>query len=101
MRDSSFDQDQAKLAEEVVSQGGTSVGSGSASFLYNSKTKEIVGRTLGSWLKVILFYLLFCGLLSLLWGLCMGIFFQTLDFYIPKYQQDQGAIGSNPGLGFR
>merc|ERR1711981_1010192 len=54
-----------------------------------------------SWLKLVLFYLLFCGILALLWGLCIGLMFQTVDFYIPKYIQDQGLIGSNPGLGFR
>ena len=43
------------------------------------------------------FYLLYTAILAMLWGLCMGVFFQTLDFYIPKLIEDS----RNPGLGFR
>ena len=42
-----------------------------------SKTGELVGRTFFSWLKLLLFYIIFCLSLSCLWGLCMGIFFQV------------------------
>jgi len=70
-------------------------------FLWKSKTQEILGRTVLSWLKLFLFYFLFSSILALVWGLCMGIFFQTVDFYIPKYIQTEGAMGNNPGLGFR
>jgi len=70
-------------------------------FLWQGKTKEILGRTVFSWLRLFLFYFLFCSILALLWGLCIGIFFQTVDFYIPKYIQTEGVMGRNPGLGFR
>ena len=57
----------------------------------------LLGRTLPSWLKLVSFYLLYTAILAMLWGLCMGVFFQTLDFYIPKLIEDS----RNPGLGFR
>ncbi len=34
-------------------------------------------------------------------GLCLWIFYQTLDNYTPKLQTTTSFIGSNPGLGFR
>ena len=74
---------------------------GRGNFLYKWKTNEILGRTPLDWAKLMLFWVSFCAILSTLWGLSIGIFFQTLDFYIPKYQQSQGVIGTNPGLGFR
>ena len=89
--------DKAKL-EEFDARSDASEDSGDG-FLW--KSGELLGRSLSSWLKLVLFYLLFCGILALLWGLCIGLMFQTVDFYIPKYIQDQGLIGSNPGLGFR
>jgi len=89
--------DKAKL-EEYDTRSDASEGSGERFFW---RSGELLGRSLSSWLKLVLFYLLFCGILALLWGLCIGLMFQTVDFYIPKYIQDQGLIGSNPGLGFR
>jgi hypothetical protein len=44
-----------------------------------SKTGELVGRTFFSWMKLLLFYIIFCLSLSCLWGLCMGIFFQVIN----------------------
>ena len=91
--------DKAQLAGEgdSVSYGSASSDSSSENYFYNSRRKELLGRTISSWLKLISFYLLFTAILAMLWGLCMGVFFQTLDFYIPK-QIDNTR---NPGLGFR
>merc|ERR1711988_174804 len=80
-------------------------GSGSSkeegsSYLYEVRpdgTRVVLGRSIASWNKLIFFYLLFTAILALLWGLCMGVFFQTLDFYIPKLIENT----RNPGLGFR
>jgi hypothetical protein len=47
--------------------------------VFDSKTGELVGRTIFSWLKLLLFYIIFCLSLSCLWGLCMGIFFQVTN----------------------
>ena len=89
--------DKVKL-EEYDERSDTSVETGEGFFW---RSGELFGRTPISWLKLLLFYLLFCGILALLWGLCIGLMFQTVDFYIPKYIQDDGLIGANPGLGFR
>ena len=89
--------DKARL-EEYDTRSDASEVSGERFFW---RSGELLGRSLSSWLKLVLFYLLFCGILALLWGLCIGLMFQTVDFYIPKYTQEQGLIGSNPGLGFR
>lgn len=46
------------------------------------------------------FYMvLFSAGLALFWGLCLWVFYQTLDNYTPKLQT--AFIGTNPGLGFR
>ena len=99
--------DKARLAGEgdtisEGSEGGAGHGGGK-DYVYNSSTGEFLGRTATSWTKLICFYFLFTSILALLWGLCMGVFFQTLDFYIPKYSQESGAgvLSANPGLGFR
>jgi len=91
--------DKAHLAGEGDSSSVSSGGSGEerAGFLYDSRRGELLGRTLPSWLKLVSFYLLYTAILAMLWGLCMGVFFQTLDFYIPKLIEDS----RNPGLGFR
>ena len=91
--------DKAHLAGEGDSGSVSSAASGeeNAGFLYDSRRGELLGRTLPSWLKLVSFYLLYTAILAMLWGLCMGVFFQTLDFYIPKLIEDS----RNPGLGFR
>jgi len=97
--DNFVSKDKAKLADNDC-QSESSENS-NQTYFYDSKRGELLGRTISSWFKLILFYLLFCAILALLWGLCMGVFFQTLDFYIPKYKNDEGLLGTNPGLGFR
>ena len=44
---------------------------------------------------------LFSGSVASFWGLNLWVFYQTLDNYTPKLQQDSSFIGSNPGLGYR
>uniref|UniRef100_A0A023F8Y2 Putative sodium/potassium-transporting atpase subunit beta-2 n=1 Tax=Triatoma infestans TaxID=30076 RepID=A0A023F8Y2_TRIIF len=70
-------------------------------FLWNSETNQFLGRTFASWAKILLFYVCFyTGLISFFFGL-MALFYQTIDFTTPKWQQSSSLIGSNPGLGFR
>ena len=91
--------DKAQLAGEAdsASYGSGASDSSDQNYFYNSKRGELLGRSFSSWLKLISFYFLFTAILALLWGLCMGVFFQTLDFYIPKLIDET----RNPGLGFR
>ncbi|KOB73526.1 putative Sodium/potassium-transporting ATPase subunit beta-2 [Operophtera brumata] len=70
-------------------------------FLYNPKTKQICGRTTGSWSKICLFYFIFYLALAILVAICMWTFLQLLDARQPKWQLDSSIIGTNPGLGFR
>ena len=70
-------------------------------FCYDPKTKETLGRTTGSWIRLIGYLLCFVALLTMFWGLCLWVFYQTLDNYTPKLQTTSSFIGNNPGLGFR
>ncbi|CAG9823485.1 unnamed protein product [Phaedon cochleariae] len=70
-------------------------------FIWDPKTSRFCGRTKTSWTKIIIFYLIFYGMLAALVAICMWVFFQTLDPRIPKWQLDSSLVGTNPGLGFR
>ncbi|XP_044734640.1 sodium/potassium-transporting ATPase subunit beta-2-like isoform X1 [Chrysoperla carnea] len=70
-------------------------------FLHDPEENTYFGRTIVSWAKIGLFYLIFYGCLAALVAICMWVFFQTLDPRIPKWQLDESLIGTNPGLGFR
>ena len=70
-------------------------------FCYSGKSGELLGRSLSSAFKIVLYMISFCAILALFWGLCLWVFYQTLDNYVPKLQQDSSYIGRNPGLGFR
>jgi len=78
---------------------------GFGTFLYNSNTGQVLGRTCGSWLKITVFYIIFYALLSAFFYLCYQIFATTLETPdnggSPKWRQDASLIGSNPGVGFR
>lgn len=51
--------------------------------------------------KILLFYVIFYAALAGFFAAIFAVFYQTLDDQKPKWQQDNGLIGSNPGLGFR
>jgi len=71
-------------------------------FLYDKNTGAIMGRTLISWLKITVFYIIYYGLLTGFWALMLFIFFQTLpEDRIPKWIQNDGIIGQSPALGVR
>jgi len=71
------------------------------SFCWNSKTNELCGRSISSWMKLVIFMVLFSAGVAMFWGVCLWVFYQTLDNYTPKLQQTESFIGSNPGLGYR
>jgi len=70
-------------------------------FLYNPETGAILGRTIGSWIKITIFYIIYYTFLAGFFTLMLLAFFQTLKDGKPQYEQDESIIGSNPGLGFR
>jgi sodium/potassium-transporting ATPase subunit beta len=95
---SSFDQDKNKLAEYETSSTSSS---GVSATCFNTKTGEVLGRGLCSWLKLFSFFLLFSSMIAVLFGLCIGIFFQTVSSDVPKLILEDSVIGANPGLGYR
>jgi len=70
-------------------------------FIWNSERGEFLGRTGGSWLKVLVFYVIFYVCLAAFFAVMLIIFYQTLDNFQPKWTLDSSIIGTNPGLGFR
>jgi len=80
-------------------------GGGFGTFLYNSDTGQVLGRTCGSWLKITVFYIIFYACLSAFFYLCYQIFATTLERPeengSPKWTQEASLIGANPGIGFR
>jgi len=70
-------------------------------FLWNGDTRQILGRTGSSWAKILLFYISFYAVLAGSFAVMLAVFYQTLDENEPKWQLDNGLIGSNPGMAFR
>jgi len=71
--------------------------------LFDPDNGTILTRTPLSWLKITVFYIIYYTFLACFWIACLVIFFQTLpeEESGPKWQQDWGLIGKNPGLGLR
>ncbi|KAG5677059.1 hypothetical protein PVAND_006843 [Polypedilum vanderplanki] len=70
-------------------------------FLWNSDTKQFMGRTSGSWLRILIFYIIFYIVLAIFFVTMFFIFGSTLTKERPKYELKESLIGTNPGLGFR
>ena len=72
-------------------------------FVFNPSTGEILSRTPLSWLKIIIFYIIYYTCLAGFWLGCLVIFSLTLPHPSmgPKYTLWNSLIGSNPGLGIR
>ena len=47
---------------------------------------EILGRSVTSWIKLILYSVTFDACNAVFWGLCLWAFYQTLDNYEPRLQ---------------
>ncbi|XP_029700200.1 sodium/potassium-transporting ATPase subunit beta-3-like isoform X1 [Takifugu rubripes] len=62
--------------------------------IYNRRSGEFLGRTSSSWGLILLFYLVFYGVLAGMFSLTIWVLLQTLDENVPRHQ-DRIA---NPGL---
>jgi len=87
-----------KFGEKNESKGGME---GFMQFLWNPETKEFLGRTGMSWLKIGVFYLIYYSFLAGFFMLMLLAFFATLSHDTPTYDTESGLIGKNPGVGFR
>ncbi|XP_055908766.1 sodium/potassium-transporting ATPase subunit beta-1 [Eupeodes corollae] len=70
-------------------------------FCYNKKNGTYFGRTISSWGRLLLFYMIFYAILAGLFAICLQGLFATIDDHEPKWKLDSSLIGTNPGLGFR
>ncbi|CRK90570.1 CLUMA_CG004272, isoform A [Clunio marinus] len=93
--------DKNKLGEFYTRPAKLGKWEGFKQFLWNSETSECLGRTGGSWAKILFFYVIFYTALAGFFAAMLLVFYQTLDENKPKWQLEDGLIGSNPGLGFR
>lgn len=93
--------DKNKLTEYYTRPTKLGKWEGFKQFLWNGETSECLGRTGGSWAKILLFYIIFYAALAGFFAAMLAVFYQTLDPSKPKWMLDNGLIGSNPGLGFR
>lgn len=70
-------------------------------FLYNSETGQVCGRTGKSWALITLFYLVFYGVLAGFFTATIAVFYTTVDDAFPKLQGTDSLLKGSPGLGYR
>ena len=68
-------------------------------FIYDPDKGTILSRTPKSWILITIFYIIYYSCLAAFWCGCLFIFGMTLPekLHGPKWQQNGGLIGSNPG----
>ena len=79
-------------------------GDGIGKFIWNSETKEFLGRDGGSWAKITLFYAIFYACLGSFFVGLLSAFTSFMPADRPSYYGEASTMnirGLNPGLGFR
>ncbi|XP_022821020.1 sodium/potassium-transporting ATPase subunit beta-1-like [Spodoptera litura] len=69
--------------------------------IYNPEENSFLGRTPKRWGIVLTFYLVFYAVLALMFALCMGGLYLTLEETRPTYLLEESLIGANPGVASR
>ncbi|XP_047041672.1 sodium/potassium-transporting ATPase subunit beta-1-like [Helicoverpa zea] len=69
--------------------------------IYNPEEHSFLGRTPKRWGIVLTFYLVFYAVLALMFALCMGGLYLTLEPKRPTYLLHESLIGANPGVASR
>lgn len=69
--------------------------------IWNSDSHEFLGRTAKSWGGILIFYVIFYGVLAVFFAICMKIWIGAIDERYPTWQLEESIIGTNPGMGFR
>ncbi|XP_038027753.1 sodium/potassium-transporting ATPase subunit beta-2 isoform X1 [Anas platyrhynchos] len=62
-------------------------------FVWDPRSRQVLGRTGTSWGLILLFYLLFYGFLAGLFALTMWVLLQSVDPHVPKYQDRLATPG--------
>lgn len=78
--------------------------SGLGNFIWNSQTKEFLGRSGASWAKVSFFYSVFYACLGGFFIGMLAVFMQIMPVDKPTYYAEDSTMaqkGLNPGMGFR
>jgi len=70
-------------------------------FLYDKNTGAIMGRSLESWAKITIFYIIYYTFLAGFWLLMLFVFFQFIDDNNPRWTMKDSLIGESPALGVR
>lgn len=89
----------AKISSK--SKSHPQAGKGCSSFFYDSEEGTVFGRTAASWIKIIIFYIIFYTCLAGFFSLNYYLFSRTLNEDSPKWTLEESIIGTNPGVGFR
>lgn len=70
-------------------------------FMYDPDKGAFLGRTPKSWGLITIAYIIYYTFLALFWAACFTIFWQTIDDKVPRWENDNGIIGSSPAIGVR
>ncbi|XP_067668766.1 probable sodium/potassium-transporting ATPase subunit beta-3 [Haliotis asinina] len=70
-------------------------------FLYNSETGEVLGRSGRNWGEITVFYIIYYACLAGFFSACYAVFSTTLDEHFPRLIHTDSLIRGNPGMGFR
>jgi len=102
--------DEKQTEKPAFALGGTAIKpvgwdrSGMEAFkymLWNPDTGEVLTRTPLSWLKIIVFYIIYYSCLAAFWIACLQVFFLTIPEQEPRWLLSESIIGVNPGVGLR
>lgn len=74
---------------------------GFGNFVWNSETKEFLGRGAKSWAQILLYYLVFYACLAGFFAINLSLFFTTIDDHAPRLQGYDTLLKGHPGMGFR
>jgi len=102
--------DEKQTEKPAFALGGTAIKpvgwdrSGMEAFkymLWNPDTGEVLTRTPLSWVKIIVFYIIYYSCLAAFWIACLQVFFLTIPEQEPRWLLSESIIGVNPGVGLR